>query len=104
MSLQYDSLLIQTSCWEQRDSEKTVELLACLWADCKNCPSAKGLLVALRNVVAAVSTLILTTGHMTMYNVKVVAGTADTAKEKFPLVLLVPLDIFGLSPSSLIGV
>lgn len=27
----------------KRDSEKTVELLACLWADCKNCPSAKGL-------------------------------------------------------------
>lgn len=60
--------------------------------------------VALRNAVAAVNTLTLTTGHMTTYNVKAVAGTTDTAKETFPLVLPVPLGIFGLSPSSLTGV
>lgn len=41
---------------------------------------------------------------MTTYNVKAVAGTTDTAEEKFPLVLPVLLGIFGLSPSSLTGV
>lgn len=70
-----------------RQTAKTVPLQKC-FSSIKKCN-------------AAVNTL--TMGHMTTYNVKVVTCT-DTATEKFPLVLLFPLGIFGFSPSSLIGV
>lgn len=42
VSLPYDSLLIQTSCLEQRDSKKTVDLEAWSWLD-KKYPSTKEL-------------------------------------------------------------